>query len=620
MLTAIKVEDNYSKDQILEMYLRVTSYGSNIVGVKAAAQFYFGKELKDLDLAQSAILAAIVRNPPKLSPTLGGDTETSQKLVKERQEFILDQLSQKLDQFNAELKKNKGDPNGPDIITQQMIDDARKEVLVYNPPIATDIKAGHFVDYVLGELQSRNYNNGQPFTLSELQTGGYKIYTTLDYGLEQVAEKYVQSAGNDYTYWNMYNAAVMTTQPSTGQIITMAGSKTFYGESEGCDGNGQNCKFDPQVDVLTSLQSTGSSNKPLGYYLAFKMGKLAPGSILPDIPIRIGAYEPKNWEGSYYGPHSSARNMLRESRNIPALTVAEIIGVDTYIKTAQEWGYTTMTGDLGPSVIIGGVDVYPIEHVQAYGVFANGGDFVQLDPILKIIDKDGKTIYEANPQRKQVGDPQGIWLLNQTIYRLDSLGASTAWDDRDMAAKTGTTEENKDALVVMYSPDFVTYGWGGNNNNDPLDQNNGWPANVVIPWVKQYMSEISGGWFLTPKTPFSRPGYVYQGGGSNDCNEKGECLGIEGGWLIQGREPARGDFVRKKVMVCTDQQDHVARPIDITLGLAVQKEFIYYKDPIPDFQGFVDAWVQSKNGIPNGGPTASCTIPRGGGQTVFFNS
>src|SRR5260221_1522814 len=185
------------------MYLRATSYGSNIVGYKSASAFYFwkdatkpelgGKEPKDLTLAESAAIAGIVRNPAFLSPTLGADPASSQAALQERMNFIFDQMEAKLDSFNVQLKKNKGvDNSSPDLITKDMIEAARKEDWVKNlrPPIATDIKAGHFTNYVLQALQSGNYNNGatEPFTLNQLQTGGYKIYTTLDYDMQKIAE------------------------------------------------------------------------------------------------------------------------------------------------------------------------------------------------------------------------------------------------------------------------------------------------------------------------------------------------------------------------------------------------------------------------------------------------
>ncbi len=508
VLLAYQVEEKFEKDQILEMYLRVTPYGSNITGIKTAARFYFDtSNLSTLTLAQATILAAIINNPANLSPTLSLDNEKAQKELKKRQGYILDQLSKKLDKINSQLQKNK---SGSEMITQEMIDKARTEEIVYKQSGMTDIKAGHFVNYALNKLQEGNYNNGKPFTLQQLKTGGYRIYTSLDYKAQQVAERYVEYAGNGYKWANMYNAAVMTTSPSTGEIITMAGSKSFSAPSELCDDKGQHCFFNPQVNIFTSKQSPGSTNKSIGYYIAFSRRMLYPWSYLTDVPTTFGEYQPKNWDGGYLGNSAvTARDMLRLSRNIPAVKVLTMIGLGSYLDTSRAFGYTTYEDydQFGPSVILGGADIYLDEHTQAYGVFANGGDLVKLNPILKIEDKDGNIVYSSNPERKNVADPYGVSMLNQTLYRLDTVNAPIYWDWRDMAGKTGTTEENKDVLLVIYSPDFVTTAWGGNNNNEPLNSAWGWPGFLLIPWVRDYMYELGNvGWF-NQRTPFSWVNY-----------------------------------------------------------------------------------------------------------------
>lgn len=612
LLLAIKVEQSNDKLEILQMYLQVVSFAPQVYGVDTASQFYFGKDPKDLTLAEATLLASLIQDPITLSPTQSY-REDGAELAKKRQLYVLDQLDQNKDRFNDQIRDLYDDPEMDDVLTDEMIEEAKVQELAYRPPVLTDIKAGHFVNYTLEQLQKRNYKNGEePFTIDDLRKGGYKIYTTLDYGIQRIAEDYAARAGSEYSYWNANNAAVLTITPSNGQIIAMAGSKSFYGESEGCDANGANCKYNPQVNVLTTLQSPGSTNKPLGYYLAYKQGRLFTGSFLPDVDINIGTYDPRNWNDSYNGVNYTAEQALRDSRNIPALHVAEIVGVDTYVNTAREFGYTSYNEDYGHSVILGGTSVYPVEHAQAYGVFANGGDFVQIDPILKIVDKDGNTVYEANPQRKPLADPQATWLLNQTLKNYDGM----SWDQRDMAGKTGTTEENKDAWFVGYSPDFVSIGWVGNNNNDPMDPNFGYPPYVVEPWWRQYMNDIGGAPYFAAKTPFTRPGFVYEGGG--DCNDEGRCLGLNKGWLIQDREPAR-DIVRSKKMVCTDQPTKLARPIDEALGFAREIDVTYYISPVAAWQGFVDQYLLGKSiekpneFMPNGGPTEYCDVDRTGG-------
>lgn len=659
LLLSIKVEQSSTKDEILEMYLRVTPFGSNIYGIKTAANFYYGKEPKDLTLAEATVLAGIIQNPSRLSPTLGVDQEEVFCRVKDgfiqdsenyaeltdfssitdphgnevikaqrykcRQLYILGQIEEKIQKINDQTRINKNDPALEDVFTPDIIEQARREELKFREPIATDKKAGHFVDYVLGELQTRNYYKGErPFELSELQTGGFRIYTTMDYGLQQIAEGYANIGGENYKGYYMHNVAFMTTTPSNGQIITMAGSKSYYGTKEGCDANEENCLYDPQVNILTSLQSPGSTNKPMGYYLAFKEGKLFPGSLLPDIPVSITdpngtAYEPRNWDSQFKGLNYSVRNALRDSRNIPAVAVVENVGINNYVENAKKFGYTTYTSTYGPAVILGGVDIKPLEHVQAFGIFANNGDLVRLDPILKITDNDGNLIYEASPAPEKVADEQAVYLLNQTLSNLDGF----SWDGREISAKTGTSQENKDSWFSVWSPDFVTVAWGGNNNNVPIDQYSGWSINVIQPWLKDYMRDIGESPYFNAKRAFTRPGFVYQGGGG--CTDN-KCLGIASDWLIQDRTPPH-DRERVTVRVCKDQRTRIARPIDELVGMAEDAVFDKYIAQPASWQQFIDKYLMNAYNsnkdanVPNGGPIEPCTIDRTGGATgPFFAS
>ncbi len=342
----------------------------------------------------------------------------------------------------------------------------------------------------------------------------------------------------------------MTVVPKTGEILTMSGSRSFNGENIGCNQNVQNCKYNPEVNVLTTLQSPGSKNKPLGYYIAFSKGILAPGSFLPDIPITFDTYVPRNWDGKFRGTYNTyAERMLRESRNIPALIVMSLIGVEEYINTARDFGYSTYESfdKYGISLILGGGDIYPIEHLQAYSIFANGGELIRFEPILRIEDQDGNIIYNANPIAESVADPAATYLLNKSLQNLETgAGDVISWDDREISGKTGTTQDNKDSFLIIYSPDFVALGWAGNNNNEPMNSLYGWPAFTFGPWLKRYMSELnSSSTYFTNKTPFPKPENVYFGGGVNDCDSSGKCRGLKENWLIKGNEPPLGDVIKK---------------------------------------------------------------------------
>jgi penicillin-binding protein 1A len=629
LMISLKLEQTYTKDEILGMYLRIAPFGSSIVGLKTASNFYFGVEPAELNLAQATILAAIIQNPNYLSPTLpvDQDIERARNDVADRQEYIFGQLRSNLKKFNEEVRMKQNDPEMDDILSEEDISESEKFdwISTLKPPVATDIKAGHFVNFVLNQLQTRNYKNGvEPFTREELQSEGYQIYTTLDYEIQKIAETKVFSGGTSFPQWNVRNAALMTAIPETGQILAWAGSKSFTGVDEGCDAKGQNCAYNPQVDVLQSLQEPGSSNKPLGYYLAYKEGLLYPGSILPDIPIKIrdvngNFYEPKNWNNTFSGVYYSAKSALVQSRNIPAIQVIQMVGVNNYINTFKEFGYTTATGQYGEAAILGGISVYPWEHAQAYTVFANGGDLAYLDPILLIKDKFGQIIYEAKPQKKKVADERAVFLLNDTIRNYDGYSDR----GRDMAGKTGTTDNSMDAWYIGYSPDFVTVCWAGNNNNSPMDLNRGFPFYVVHPWCKEYFNEIGGSPYMSAKTPFRRPGGISSGG--NSCNANGECIGIEPGYIIEDKKP-RIDRKIVKIQVCSDQTDKKARPVDIAMGKAVEQEYNYFIMPIAGLQSQLDEYLLGKSKEkpeefkPNGGPSEECDIQRNdsGSPGPFF--
>ena len=462
LLLSLQVERKYSKEEILEIYLNIIPFGSNIYGLKTASKFYFDKEPADLTLEEASLLAGIPQNPVYNSPTISPDPTVGAKKAKERQLYVLGQIEEKLDKVNSYFEDE-------DLYTLDQINEAKEVELIYQEP-RIDIKAPHFVFYVQELLQSRDYNDGIPFTLSEIETGGYQITTTLDYDLQQIAENAVAEAVNTYgARYGASNAALLTMKPGSGDILTMVGSKNYWGKVEpaGCV-PGDTCRFEGNVNNTTSLHSPGSTAKAIAYYTAFEKGIAAPGSIVPDIPIEIGSYRPRNYDGRFYGINT-ARTYLAQSRNIPAIIMTESAGVQTYIDAAVAMGYTTFNNPFGygPSIAIGGSDVKLVEHAQGFAVFANGGDLVQHEVILKITDRFGDTVYEHEPEKVQVADSRAIYLVNDILNpksRSGKLAPAVSFDGRDVAGKTGTSEDHKDTWYAYWSPDFVTVGWLGNNN------------------------------------------------------------------------------------------------------------------------------------------------------------
>lgn len=598
ILLATRVEAEYGKDKILEQYLTLVPMGSNLYGVTTGADFYFDKKPQDLTLAEATLLAAIIQDPIWLSPTLGlPDPETAKTHALERQAYILNQMENYMNKINAQTRLLKQDPEYDDVITLEMIEAARTEQLNFRPPVFTNKKAGHFVDYAHLLLLQRPYNNGKPFTEAELVSGGYTIYTTLDYQLQQIAEQTVRDAvSQNSSAYNLSNAALLTLQPATGEVLAMVGSRSYYEQSEGCDGNGANCRFNPQVNIMTSPQSPGSSTKPFGYYEAYRQGKFMTGSLLPDIPIDIPGYSLKNWNSTFFGASSrtSAGQMLCESRNLPAVIILESIGIPTFVNLMKEFGYTTYKDPsfYGHSVILGGADVKGVEHAQAYGIFANNGKLVKHELITKIVDKHGNVVFEYKPEQLNVGDARAAYMVNKSLEGC----ANANFDGRTVAAKTGTSQDNMDNWVVMYSPDFVNVAWMGNNNNESM-YGYAFGESTIIPWLKNYMRQVGDMSYFTARSDFSVPEGVSQ---DSDAT---------GGFGLSA-SPAPKGVANVTVMVCADQPDRLARPIDIETGNAIEKTFQYYSMPsVPWWQGYLNAYLGNA-GVPNGGPTQYCDIER----------
>lgn len=500
MLLALKIEQVRSKEEILEMYLTIVPSGSNIYGVTRASKFYFAKDPSQLTLAEMAVLASIPQNPSVLSPTKSTNPEISKDLLEARKNYVLNQLESNIDFINDNLSELYGPDT--ELFTLEMINTARKEEINYQNP-AFKINAPHFVFYALEKLQKYGYNNGAPLTLEQIETEGLRIYTTLDMEYQKIAETQVKKAVATYgKQFGADNAAMVVLNPKNGEVIAMVGSYDYFGKAtpEGCQ-IGLNCKYEPQVNVPDTLQAYGSTLKPMIYYNALMQGVMTPESLVYDAPISIGKYTPKNYDGQFSGLHSY-RYMLVQSRNIPAIILLEKIGYVNLIEQMKTWGYTTMTNPngYGLSLAVGGGEVKLIEHAQGYGVFANNGNFTQHEVITKIVDRSGNIIFEHQPKTIQVADPRGIYLVND-ILNGNKGGPGYSFDGRDIAGKTGTSEDQTETLYIAYSPEIVVAGMLINNDNTPM-RYGATGQTSVRPWVGEFLQMASTKY---PPTPFNFP-------------------------------------------------------------------------------------------------------------------
>lgn len=465
IILALKIEKNYTKDQILDMYLNEVPYGSNAYGVQSAAQTFFGKDAKDLTLDEAAMLAALTNATSYYSP-YGNHVD---ELVK-KQQVILEKVK--------ELKLASAD----EVNQAESVNTMDKII-----PLKQAIEAPHFVFYIKEQLE-------KTYGQDTIEKGGLKIYTTLDWDKQQLAESIISSQLPDLEKkYGATNAALVSIDPKTGQILAMVGSRDYFDKS-----------IDGQVNVATSPRQPGSSFKPFAYATAFEKG-YEPETKLYDVPTDFGPdgsghdYKPNNYDGKSHGL-VTMRQALANSLNIPSVKTLYLAGVKDTIATAQSMGVTTLTDPnrYGLALVLGGAEVTLLDETSAYGVFANDGQRNVATGILKIVDASGNTFYQSTPQNTPVIDSQiarkidSILSDNGARSMIFGPNSQLYIPGRQVAAKTGTTQDFHDAWIVGFTPSVVTGVWAGNNNNTAMNAGAD-GSYVAAPIWNAYMSQALNG-------------------------------------------------------------------------------------------------------------------------------
>jgi penicillin-binding protein 1C len=478
IILSMEIERRHSKEQILEWYFNLIPFGSNIYGAEEASKAFFGKHISDISLPEGAILTATIKSPSYLSPYGPHKNE-----LLERKNYILDRM--------AALK----------YLTQDEVALAKKETIIFQPNISS-IKAPHFVFYVKNYLEEKY---GKDFLIEK----GLKVYTTLDYKIQETAEKILEEELEKMKIYGVHNGGLVALNPKTGETLAMVGSKNYFGESYPKNCNpGQNCKFDPEVNVVTALRQPGSAFKPFVYALAFLEG-YTPQTLLWDVKTEftltcspnanqeIGlyntkCYHPKNYDGKFVGP-INLKSALAQSRNLPSVKLLYLVGVNKVLNFIEDFGITTLkkNGDYGLSLVLGGGGVKLLEMTEAYSVFANDGIKSPLKFITKIEDANGNIIEETKTSQikvvpswvaREIND-----ILSDNEARAPIFGPNSALylKEYNSAAKTGTTQNYKDGWIIGYTPSLVTGIWVGNNDNSSFAEK---PAAVLagIIW-KNFM-------------------------------------------------------------------------------------------------------------------------------------
>ncbi|OGM31782.1 hypothetical protein A2803_00590 [Candidatus Woesebacteria bacterium RIFCSPHIGHO2_01_FULL_44_21] len=440
ILIALAVEQKYTKDEILEMYLNEVSYGGTAYGVQEAARQYFDKNAKDLSLSEAALLAGLPKSPTLLSPF-----GLNPSLAFERQKEVLN------------LMKDAG------FISDSQFERATSEQT--NLSIKkTDIKAPHFVMYIK-ELLAKMY--GEEF----IYRNGLEVTTTLDMEIQDFAQKVVADEVSKLERLNVTNGAVLVLHPQTGEILAMVGSKDYFNEDD--DGN---------VNVVLRPRQPGSSIKVVNYTYALAHG-MTPATIIDDSPITFNVdgqppYIPRNYDGKFRG-RLTLRSALAESRNVPAVKVLNQMGVKNMIDQGHKMGITSWQNPnfYGLSLTLGGGEVALYELATVYATLANRGERPELFGISKITDASGKVLYEHKTASQPAVDPRVAFILTDILRdntaRTPAFGTHSALvvpEHREIAVKTGTSNDLRDNLTVGYNQNYLVAVWVGNNDNSPMSR------------------------------------------------------------------------------------------------------------------------------------------------------
>lgn len=436
IILALWAERLFTKDQILEMYLNQVAYGGSSYGIQEAAQTYFGKSAKDLNLEESAMLAGLPQAPSLYSPYNNP----------------IAALARRNQVLKAMREQN--------YINEKTYQKAKKTPLNI-VPLKTNILAPHFVFYVRSKLESL-------YGISQVETGGLRVITSLDLEIQEEAEKILKEELEKISSLNVTNGAILVTRPSTGEILAMVGSVDYFKNPFGA------------FNVTTALRQPGSAIKPIMYSLALEKGFTA-ASIIDDSPVVFNIpgsapYKPQNYDGKFHGK-IPLRFALANSYNVPAVKVLSQIGVNEFIDHAKKMGITTWIdrSRYGLSLTLGGGEVTMIDMATAFGVFANGGYKVSLNPIIKVENISGKTIKSFSIFKSKELNEGIAYIISDILA--DNFARQWAFGARSyleipgykVAVKTGTTDDKRDNWTIGYTPDFLVAVWVGNNDNSPMN-------------------------------------------------------------------------------------------------------------------------------------------------------
>lgn len=540
IVLAIWAEKIYTKEQILEMYLNQVPYGGSSYGIEEASKTFFDKPAKGLTATEAAFLAGLPQAPTYYSPY-----SNPESALKRRNHVLKSMLEQKYiskNQYNYYVKQ-------------------KLEVV----PLKTKIKAPHFVFYVKSELEKE-------FGAQVVEEGGLSVTTTLDLDLQEKAEEIVKKELEEINYLNVTNGAALTTRPTTGEILSMIGSVDYFATGSGT------------FNVTTALRQPGSSIKPINYAIGIDRHLVTPATVFLDSPTCFSAagqpqaYCPVNYDGSFHGL-TQLRFALGNSYNIPAVKMLAMNGLREFIASSSGFTITSFKDpkNYGLSLTLGGGEVKMTEMAQAFSTFANRGRPRKLVAILKVVDRQGKTVKEFkdtnfikdikkplnNPNffaipGKQIISQETSYLISHILLdnnaRSFSFGSSSylVIPKHAVSVKTGTTDDKKDNWTIGYTPNFLTVVWVGNNDSSPMNPYLASGVTGAAPIWNKIMTDVLKDqpdlWPIKPENVI----------GVKVCNDTG---------MVMNKNPDGSDS-------CPNRFEYIIKGTENVMGLQIKRETI----------------------------------------------
>jgi len=575
LILSIQIDGKYSKDEILGMYLNEIPYGGASWGIGPAAEQYFNKSVKELNLAECAILAGLPQLPSVYSPF----SKTPTAYIN-RTQHVLDRMVE------------------DGYITRDLATETMEQVKNYKfSDQNSTMKAPHFVFWIK-ELLSAKYGE------DVVENGGLKITTTLDLDLQNEAQKIMTEEIDKAEKMGISNGAALVLDPTNGQVLAMVGSRDYF-----------STKTDGNFNVVTqALRQPGSAIKPITYLAAIKKGWTA-GSLIMDTPVTFPGtggqkdYSPQNYNGKFNGP-MTLRTALGNSINTTAVKMLANVGVENMLTLANEMGLVTLAptkenlSRFGLAVTLGGAEVKMIDLAAAYTGFANAGQ--KMDPVgvLKVEDRNGRVLEEYKPVNgKKVMTPQEAFIISNILSdnsaRELTFGAVNGLQisNYQVAVKTGTTNDKRDNWAIGWTPNLLTVAWVGNNDNSPMGKVASGVSGATPIWKRIMVYELP----KINKQDFPVPnGIVSLEVDKISGYQSHDGFASKQEYFIDGTQPTVSDPIHLKLKVCKGSFG-LATPDDVASNNYDSKEYFNFKeadmvstDGKNRWQEGIDNWISQQ--------------------------